>query len=211
MQRVTKRRRTTWWLLATLASLGVLSATAAPAAGTAQAPAGPSRPAAPGGGPDVPGADAPAAVPAGVAASTSGFYRIRVRDTNRRMETEWAGIEDGFRIMAGTGTGPGYLPSHWTLVPLGGDRYSFVNRNSGRCLDVPFTNAGVDVVQWSCHGGTNQQFHVKPVAFPNFYQISASNAPEKVLEADPTTNPDKTIQQWWPNGGLYQQFWFEPV
>jgi Ricin-type beta-trefoil lectin domain-like len=213
MERKPKRRRAASFILATLAGLGVLTAVAAPA-GSAQAPDA-SRPtpsaAAPGSSATVSGTDRPAALPAGIEASQSGFYRIRVRDTNERMETEFGSVDNGRRILSSAGTGTAYFPSHWVMVPLGNGLFSFVNRNSGRCLDVPFTTLGVDVVQWECHGGSNQQFVLEATAF-GYFHIRASNAQTKLLEVDPSPSESTPpMQQWVPDGGLYQEFWFERV
>jgi hypothetical protein len=41
-----------------------------------------------------------------------------------------------------------------------------VAQNSGRCLDVFGAQTGDDVnlIQWNCHGGTNQSFNLAPVS-----------------------------------------------
>jgi hypothetical protein len=51
----------------------------------------------------------------------------------------------------------------WKAVPEGGGVYHLVNRNSGKCLDVPaFSTADrVQLQQFTCNGGANQSFLVE--------------------------------------------------
>jgi len=48
----------------------------------------------------------------------------------------------------------------WTIVPTGSGTYHFVNRNSGKCLDVTgsSTTAGTQLQQWSCNASVSQNF-----------------------------------------------------
>ena len=97
---------------------------------------------------------------------------------------------------------------------MGGNRSSFVNRNSGLCLDVPWPWSDVEVVQWECHGGTNQQFFLQPVQnAPGFFRIQASNVPaDHVLEVPPnSTEGNPPMRQHILNGKHNQEFRLEPV
>jgi hypothetical protein len=44
----------------------------------------------------------------------------------------------------------------WTLTKQADGSYEVRSVSSGQCMDAT-TNAGNPVVQWTCHGGTNQR------------------------------------------------------
>ncbi|MFC4535261.1 RICIN domain-containing protein [Sphaerisporangium dianthi] len=50
----------------------------------------------------------------------------------------------------------------WQPVPEGGGYYHFVNRNSGKCLDVPAASTadGVQLVQYICNGTAAQSYRL---------------------------------------------------
>ncbi|MFC9842561.1 RICIN domain-containing protein [Streptomyces sp. NPDC060223] len=56
----------------------------------------------------------------------------------------------------------------WLPVDEGAGNYHFVNRNSGKCLDVPSASTadGVQLVQYTCNGTAAQRFQVAAVAPP---------------------------------------------
>jgi uncharacterized repeat protein (TIGR03803 family) len=52
------------------------------------------------------------------------------------------------------------------MTPMPARYHEIESRHSGQCLDV-HGEATVDaapVIQWSCHGGANQQWRIEPVA-----------------------------------------------
>lgn len=53
----------------------------------------------------------------------------------------------------------------WQAVDEGGGAYHFINRNSGKCLDVPSASTAdsVQLVQYTCNGSAAQRFQVAPV------------------------------------------------
>ncbi|HSW11668.1 MAG TPA: RICIN domain-containing protein [Solimonas sp.] len=55
--------------------------------------------------------------------------------------------------------------------------YSLKNLNSGKCLDVPnaSSNAGVQIQQYSCNGGTAQRFSVSHMANGYYRIVNASS------------------------------------
>ncbi|MEA5364487.1 RICIN domain-containing protein [Amycolatopsis sp., V23-08] len=57
------------------------------------------------------------------------------------------------------------LNQQWQAVDEGSGRYHFVNRNSGKCLDVPSASTAdsVQLQQYSCNGTTAQSFTLTPV------------------------------------------------
>ncbi|MFJ2828186.1 RICIN domain-containing protein [Streptomyces sp. NPDC087263] len=56
----------------------------------------------------------------------------------------------------------------WLPVDEGSGNYHFVNRNSGKCLDVPSASTadGVQLVQYTCNGSAAQRFQVAAVTPP---------------------------------------------
>jgi uncharacterized repeat protein (TIGR03803 family) len=52
--------------------------------------------------------------------------------------------------------------------------YELVSRNSGKCLDVfgASTDAVAPVIQWTCHGGPNQQWQLEPAGGGAFHIIA---------------------------------------
>ncbi|WP_306329683.1 RICIN domain-containing protein [Streptomyces venezuelae] len=62
----------------------------------------------------------------------------------------------------------GGLNQQWRAVEDGAGAYRFVNRNSGKCLDVPAASTadGVQLAQYTCNGTAAQRFQVTPVSTP---------------------------------------------
>lgn len=60
----------------------------------------------------------------------------------------------------------GGLNQQWRAVDDGAGAFRLVNRNSGKCLDVPAasTSDGVQLVQYTCNGTAAQRFQVTPVS-----------------------------------------------
>ncbi|MEZ4622407.1 MAG: RICIN domain-containing protein [Caldilineaceae bacterium] len=91
-------------------------------------------------------------------------------------------------------------------VPGQKDVVNLVNVETGRCLDITgaSTANGAAVIQWSCHGGTNQQFRLKGVDNSVFHLIAVHSAKCVTAETDyfrtgfiqKSCNADDTAQQW---------------
>ncbi|MEU4078955.1 RICIN domain-containing protein [Streptomyces venezuelae] len=62
----------------------------------------------------------------------------------------------------------GGLNQQWQAVEDGAGAYRFVNRNSGKCLDVPAASTAdsVQLAQYTCNGTAAQRFQVTPVSTP---------------------------------------------
>jgi hypothetical protein len=74
-------------------------------------------------------------------------------------------------------------------------------QRSGKCLDVSgaSTADGAVVIQWTCGGGTNQMFTLKPVtALGNSkdYQLAAVHSGKCVDVSGISTEPRAKIHQW---------------
>src|SRR5258708_23409896 len=88
--------------------------------------------------------------------------------------------------------------------------YQIVNRNSGLVMDVSGggTNAGAQVIQWTNHRGTNQQWALVPDG--DNYQIKNSNSGLVLDVFGGGTNTGATGIQWTNHNGLNQQWILVP-
>jgi glycerate-2-kinase len=72
-----------------------------------------------------------------------------------------------------------------------------VNHHSGKCLDIQgvSTADGAAVHQWTCHGGTNQQFTLRQVAADD-YQLVAVHSGKCVDVSGISTAAGALVHQW---------------
>lgn len=71
-----------------------------------------------------------------------------------------------------------------------------ISKNSGKCIDVPQQSkaSGVDLQQYSCNGGTNQQWNLIPVG-NNEYEITGVGSGMSLdVQAESTANGARVIQ-----------------
>jgi hypothetical protein len=96
---------------------------------------------------------------------------------------------------------PGAAPTSGSNTPL-------INANSGLCLDVTnaSTTQGTQLEQWTCTGGTNQNW--KLASEGSGYQILGQNANQVVDVAAQSIANGATVDQWDWNGGTNQQWIF---
>ena len=92
---------------------------------------------------------------------------------------------------------------HGVSRPLG--RLSrVIARHSGKCLDVSgaSTEDGAAIIQWTCHGGANQQWRLEAVG--EGYRFVARHS-GKCLDVTGWSTDDGTgIIQWQCHGGANQ-------
>ena len=90
--------------------------------------------------------------------------------------------------------------------------YELVSRNSGKCLDVSraSTDAAASVIQWTCHGGENQQWRLEPTGGGAFRIIVRHSG--QVLDVYGALLDDVTpIIQWPAHGGDNQAWTLQPA
>ncbi len=95
------------------------------------------------------------------------------------------------------------------IKPVAGqkDLVNLVNSSNGFCLDIEgaSTGSGAKVIQWSCHGGTNQQFRLKGAGNNAFYLIAVHSG--KCLDASNRNLWGGTVtQESCANGNTDQQW-----
>jgi uncharacterized repeat protein (TIGR03803 family) len=101
-------------------------------------------------------------------------------------------------------------------VRLGGstpDQFvEIVSRNSGKCLDVygASTDAGAQAIQWTCHGGANQQWRLEP-AGGGAYRIIARHSGQALDVYGASLDDVAPIIQWPVHGGDNQAWTLEPA
>lgn len=93
------------------------------------------------------------------------------------------------------------IPTGWVNV---------ISKNSGKCLDMTggpgATSAGVPAQQWTCWGGTNQQFQFTPVN--GGYEITARHSGLQMdVRGGPGVVQDGAVIQQWPYWGGSNEIW----
>lgn len=89
-----------------------------------------------------------------------------------------------------------------------------VNQNGGNCVDLPNSSAnnGVQLVQYGCNGGSNQNFSFTPVpGSADLYTMNTMTAGKCVDVYGASTADNATIIQWTCHGGTNQQWRLTPV
>ena len=97
----------------------------------------------------------------------SGYYNVVPRTAGFLTwdVTGGAGATgNGAKVQLWAFGGSGGTNQQWRPESLGGGRWRFRARHSGRCLDVPgaSTTAGVQLQQWDCNGTGAQSFVLAP-------------------------------------------------
>jgi len=90
--------------------------------------------------------------------------------------------------------------------------FELVSRNSGKCLDVygASTDAAAPVIQWTCHGGQNQQWRLEPVG-GNAFQIIARHSGQALDVFGASLDDVTPIIQYPVHGGDNQVWTIEPT
>jgi hypothetical protein len=97
---------------------------------------------------------------------------------------------------------------NWTVGQGGGTPASDIaNRHSAKCIDVVSgsTADGAEVIQWTCHGGANQQWELQDAG--GGYHRIVSTASGKCLDVDARSTADGAqVIQWTCGTGTNQQW-----
>jgi len=97
-----------------------------------------------------------------LAATTGGYVRVNNRgNVSQALDVTDMSTADSAKIQLWAYGGG--LNQQWQAVDEGGGYYHFVNRNSGKCLDVPgaSTADAVQLVQYACNGTGAQSFRLQ--------------------------------------------------
>jgi len=95
------------------------------------------------------------------ATTSGGYVRINNRG-NSAQALDVTNVSTADSAPIQTWTYSGGTNQQWQPVAEGSGYYHFVNRNSGKCLDVPSasTTDGVQLVQYTCNGTAAQSFRL---------------------------------------------------
>ncbi|MET7700757.1 RICIN domain-containing protein [Streptomyces sp. NPDC005485] len=96
--------------------------------------------------------------------TSGGYAQVANRpDATKAWDVTDVSTADGAGVQLWTYSGGNN--QQWQAVAESGGTYRFVNRNSGKCLDVPgaSTADSVQLQQYSCNGSQAQSFYVNPV------------------------------------------------
>jgi uncharacterized repeat protein (TIGR03803 family) len=90
--------------------------------------------------------------------------------------------------------------------------FEIVSRHSGKCLDVSreSTDAGASAIQWTCHGGSNQQWRLEP-AGGGAFRIVARHSGQALDVVGALLDDVTPIIQWPVHGGDNQVWTLEPA
>jgi len=93
-----------------------------------------------------------------------------------------------------------------TSTPSGVTYYTLIARHSGKCLEVPnsSTTNGIQLDQWTCNAGTNQQWQFTAVG--SFYQIINRNSGQCMDVSGVSTADGAQVIQWPCGSGTNQQW-----
>ncbi|MFE4696580.1 RICIN domain-containing protein [Streptomyces sp. NPDC056738] len=98
------------------------------------------------------------------AATSGGYSQVGNRtDATKAWDVTGVSTADGAPVQLWTYGGG--TNQQWQAVAETGGAYHFVNRNSGKCLDVPSASAAdsVQLQQYTCNGTAAQSFYVNSV------------------------------------------------
>ncbi|WP_072686858.1 RICIN domain-containing protein [Rhodococcus marinonascens] len=115
--------------------------------------------------------------------TSDGYVRVDNRnDATKSWDIVDVSKDDGAAVQLWSYSGG--ANQQWLPVEEFGGAFHLVNRNSGKCLDVPgaSTDDGVRMQQYACNGSGAQSFSFRSVDEP-------SNSP---VPADPASNPPGT-------------------
>jgi Ricin-type beta-trefoil lectin domain-like len=87
--------------------------------------------------------------------------------------------------------------------------YELRARHSGKCLDVygGSTDDGASVIQFSCHGGYNQQWRLWDVG-GGYYELTARHSGKCLDVYGGSTDDGASVIQFSCHGGYNQQWGF---
>lgn len=132
------------------------------------------------------GVAASSLIAAGPAEASHAYPQVVVRHSQMCLNVAHASPYDGGPVVQATCTG--YNNERWDIRHVDTDwwtgykYFEFRVRHTDKCLDVPggSTYAGVQLQQWGCWGGHNQQFRF--VNLGNGYQFIIARNSDKCIE-----------------------------
>ncbi len=149
--------------------------------------------------------------------TASLYYQVVNYNSGKCLDVTGRSTANGAVIQQWTClSGPTAANQGWFFIPAArSGYYTVVNLNSNKCLDVTgrSTANGVHIQQWTCNGGTNQEWYPKVVGtYPagdiyNFVNLNSG----KCLDVTGASTANGAIVEQWPCNGGSNQKWFEQI
>ncbi|MEU6973468.1 ThuA domain-containing protein [Kitasatospora aureofaciens] len=135
-----------------------------------------------------------------------GRYVVTNAGSGKALEVQSASTADGAAVVQNPNTGA--ASQQWTLNGGANGPFTMKALNSGKCLDLPADQVGVDgakLWQWSCWGGANQSWRVEPVGSDAFRIVSVASG--KCLDVPGNSGANGLqLNQYTCNGTPAQQW-----
>jgi hypothetical protein len=127
-------------------------------------------------------------------------------------QSVWLAAAGGASLLAAGLVGVVGATSASAAPPATGTFFTFVNANSGKCLDAAAASSanGTAVQQYTCNATTAQQWELLPAADAGYYEIVNNNAPQPAIDVDGPSAATGAKIHLWSNGGWSSQEW-QPV
>jgi hypothetical protein len=131
-------------------------------------------------------------------------YRLDVRHSGKAMALPQSTTQTSARV--GQYTYGANAWQQWQFQDAGSGYWRIVNRQSGQCLDVvgASTADNVDLIQYTCGSGTNQQFQM--VANGSYFQLRARHSGKCVDVPAASTADGVVLKQYTCGTGTNQQW-----
>ncbi|MCX5425907.1 RICIN domain-containing protein [Streptomyces sp. NBC_00078] len=124
----------------------------------------------------------------------STFYTIKNVNSSQMMDVYGWSTADGGGVVQWPSTGG--ANQQWTIVPVTGQLYKIVNRNSGKALEMNFSShwKGTAAQQWTYGGGNNQLWYFEPTS--GGYLIRNFESRQVLEVSSGSTANGAAIAQW---------------
>ncbi|HET6711446.1 RICIN domain-containing protein [Amycolatopsis sp.] len=135
-----------------------------------------------------------------------GTYRIVNRNSGKPLAIAGNSPSDGAKAIQQTGN------ATWTVGTAQGGAYTLRYTASGKALDVngASTTVGLQLQQWTPHGGTNQQWYLRPTG-DGYYAIVSHDSGLVADVYGQATGDGAQVVQWSANSGPNQQWQLTPA
>ncbi|WP_371563252.1 RICIN domain-containing protein [Streptomyces canus] len=128
--------------------------------------------------------------------SPSTFYTIKNVNSSQMMDVYGWSTADGGSVVQWPSTGG--ANQQWTIVPVTGQLYKIVNRNSGKALEMNFSShwKGTAAQQGTYGGGNNQLWYFEPTS--GGYLIRNFESKQILQVNNASTTNGAATEQWMP-------------
>ena len=142
------------------------------------------------------------------------FGSIQPSPRAYRLTTAWSlamdvdSADDDAPVMQ-RGVDPGRLSQEWSFVRQSNGTYEVMNVSTGKCLSLYYgrTDQGTPLVQYDCHGWTDQQWELMPNTRGGTSFKLRSELSGYYVDVPGGTPVWGTQLDMWSSNGSYNQYW----